>query len=72
MSLILLNTFPRDRGVNEPAKLHPLALLPLIAPAADSITVTSSVPPAVAVEPEYVPAIRLAFGLHHNPYHMLW
>ena len=58
-----LNTFPRGRVANEPEKLQPRALLPLIVPAAESVTVTSSVPAAVAAEPEYVPATRVAFGV---------
>jgi hypothetical protein len=44
-------TFPRVRGENEPVKLHPLALDPVIELGEDNVTVTISVPPAVAVEP---------------------
>jgi hypothetical protein len=43
--------FPLLRGANEPVKLHPLALDPVIELGEDNVTVTISVPPAVTVEP---------------------
>jgi len=44
-------TFPLLRGANEPVKLHPLELAPVIELGEDNVTVTISVPPSVAVEP---------------------
>ena len=46
-----LYTFPLLRGANEPEKIHPPALDPVIEPGEDNVTVTDSVPPAVAAEP---------------------
>jgi len=47
-----LYTFPLARGAALPEKVHPLAPLPLIVPAAEIETLAASVPAEVAAAPE--------------------